>query len=508
VPEYDTVAAVTRDDLTAWHAGTAHPNNMVVGVTGDFDPDAMEQRLRKAFGDRPRGPAVEVPDIALQTATPGVYLVRKEDVTQSNIRLVHPGIRRDDPDYWALRVMNEIFGGSFSSRLFSSIRSDKGLAYSVGGGVGSAYDHPGMFSISMGTKSGSTLQAIEALYGEIGELQQGPITEAELARAQESLLNSFIFEVDSKEEVMREKMTLELYGYPLDFLDRFQDEIRAVSTEEVQRVAREKIHPDELAVLVVGKPQDFDGDLASLGEVREVDITISEPGGEAEPIAGNAEGRDLMERVVAGLGGAETVAQVAAVRRRGKLETQTPQGAMEMGIDSLEVFPDSMRQAMATPMGEIVMVATPDAAFVITPGGTQQLPESRKADMLQDLAKTPILLAQRAGEPAVVLAAAGSETIGDVEAAILDIELDGQRVRWWIDPESGHILRSESRGMGQGGAPVTTRTDYSDFREVGGVVQPFAIEVFNDGQPAASIRLEEVVVNPEVAAEAFEAPGG
>jgi hypothetical protein len=307
---------------------------------------------------------------------------------------------------------------------------------------------------------------------------------------------------------MREKMTLELYGYPLDFLDRFQDEIRAVSTEEVQRVAREKIHPDELAVLVVGRPQDFEGDLASLGEVREVDVTIPVPGGEAEPIAGNAEGRDLMERVVAGLGGAETVASVAAVRRRGKLETQTPQGAMEMGIDSLEVFPDSMRQAMATPMGEIVMVATPDAAFVITPGGTQQLPESRKADMLQDLAKTPILLAQRAGEPAVVLAAAGSETIGDVEAAILDIELDGQRVRWWIDPESGRILRSESRGMGQGGAPVTTRTDYSDFREVGGVVQPFAIEVFNDGQPAASIRLEEVVVNPEVAAEAFEAPGG
>ncbi|MDX1583486.1 MAG: pitrilysin family protein, partial [Thermoanaerobaculia bacterium] len=167
VPEYDTVAAVTRDDLVSWHTATVHPNNMIVGITGDFDSDEMERKIREAFGEMPEGPVVDVPDVEVEMAEPGIYLVEKEDVTQSNIRVVQPGVLRSNPDYFAIRVMNEIFGGGFSARLFSSIRSDQGLAYSVGGGIGSAYDHPGMFSISMGTKSGSTLQAIEALYGEI-----------------------------------------------------------------------------------------------------------------------------------------------------------------------------------------------------------------------------------------------------------------------------------------------------------------------------------------------------
>ena len=84
--------------------------------------------------------------------------------------MLHAGIRRDNPDYFAVEVMNEVFGGGFSARLFSNIRSKKGLAYSVGGGIGAPFDYRGLFELAMSTKSGSTAAAIDALYEETDNL--------------------------------------------------------------------------------------------------------------------------------------------------------------------------------------------------------------------------------------------------------------------------------------------------------------------------------------------------
>ena len=105
--------------------------------------------------------------------------------------MVGVGIRRDNPDYYAVRVFNEAFGGGFSSRLFRTIRTEKGLAYSVGGGIGTAFDHPGMVRLAMGTKSATTLESIQALDEQIDDVAKHPITEAEIKLAKDAILNSF-----------------------------------------------------------------------------------------------------------------------------------------------------------------------------------------------------------------------------------------------------------------------------------------------------------------------------
>ena len=115
--EYATVAAITRDDLLNWHKQYVQPNNIIFGITGDFDPKAMEAKLRQAFESWPKGPAAKPPDIKFTDPKPGYYLVKKSDVNQSSINLISLGIKRDNPDYFAVSVMNEIFGGGFSSRL-------------------------------------------------------------------------------------------------------------------------------------------------------------------------------------------------------------------------------------------------------------------------------------------------------------------------------------------------------------------------------------------------------
>ncbi|HLA77446.1 MAG TPA: pitrilysin family protein [Vicinamibacteria bacterium] len=277
VEEYATVAAVTRDDLLAWHRAAVHPNNMILSVTGDFEAKAMEARLRKAFGGWARGPAAKKGEAAITEAKPGVYFVQKDDVNQSNIRMLHLGTTMKSPDYYALEVMNEVFGGGFSARLFSNIRSKKGLAYSVGGGVGMGFDYPGLFQLAMGTKSESTAAAIEALYEEIDNLLKAPPSADELNRAKEAILNSFIFEFDSKQKVMAQKALYEFYGYPPDFLERYRAGIEKVTTADVARVSRQYVHRDKIALLVVGKAQDFDKPLASFGPVTTLDITIPPP---------------------------------------------------------------------------------------------------------------------------------------------------------------------------------------------------------------------------------------
>ena len=288
VPEYATVAAVTRQDLVAWHSTYVHPNNIILGVVGDFDSARMEALLRQAFDSWPKGAAVKETEIKPTPAKSAYYLVEKSDVNQSNIQMVAAGTVRKNPDYYAISVFNEAFGGGFSSRLFSDIRTTKGLAYAVGGGIGAAWDHDGMLRLMVSTKSATTFESIEAIDEELAGLAKNPISEEEINRAKDSILNSFVFRFDSPGKVLMEKMAYEFYGYPLDFLENFQKHIEKVTKADVERVASKYLHRDQMAVLVVGNPSEFDKAPASLGPVNKVDITIPPPppgiaAGEAEP---------------------------------------------------------------------------------------------------------------------------------------------------------------------------------------------------------------------------------
>ena len=277
VAEYTTVAAVTRQDLLSWHQQYVHPNNIIFGITGDFDPKTMEAKLRQAFESWPKGAEAKTPDIKFNEPKPGLYFVRKADVNQSSINLLDLGIERSNPDYYAVTVMNEILGGGFSSRLFNHLRSVKGLAYAVGGGVGSSWNHPGLINFGMQTKSSTTIEGIQGLDQELDDLLKDPATADEMKKAKDSILNSFIFKFDTPEKVLHEKMAYEFYHYPLDFLEHYRSEVEKITADDVGRVARKYVHKNQMAVLVVGNDSEFGKPLSSLGPVQTLDITIPPP---------------------------------------------------------------------------------------------------------------------------------------------------------------------------------------------------------------------------------------
>ncbi len=279
VPEFATVHAVTLADLTAWHDRTVTPNNMILGISGDFNTAEMEAKLRTAFEPLPRGAEFETAKTTFPGPTPGVYLAQKSDVNQSNVWIVGLGTERSNPDYYALSVMNTVFSGGFGSRLFQDVRTRLGLAYAVEGAYGASYDHPGLFYVAAGTKSASTVAATQAMLQQIGELKTVPPTAVELRNAKDQVLNSWVFHFDSPEKILRQQATLAFFGYPPDFIEKYRDGIEKVTAADVTRVANKYVHPSKLAILVVGNDAQFGTPLSTLGPVKTLDISIPMPPG-------------------------------------------------------------------------------------------------------------------------------------------------------------------------------------------------------------------------------------
>ncbi len=506
--EYATVAAVTREDLLAWHRNTVHPNNIILGVSGDFDSQAMEAKLRDAFAAWPRGPEVNKVEAQFSGPRPGVYSVEKGDINQSFIRMVHLGTTRDNPDYHALEVLNEIFGGSFSSRLFASVRTSKGLAYAVFGTVGTAFDHPGIFQMGVSTKSSTTAAAMDALLEELDGLAKKPPSAEELKKAKDAILNSFIFRFDSKEKVLRERMTYEFFNYPADFLERYRSGIEKVTQADVGRVAGQYIHKGKLAILVVGKSADYDRPLRSFGPVTPIDISIPEMTGAkmAGPAASNPEGRALLAKIAQAMGDVEKLKSVKALRQKLTVMMNTPQGEFPIGAEQVTVFPDRAWQKMTSPMGEMTIVISPAAAFMKTPDGSREMPASRKDESLADLRRDPLFVVQHAEDPKYSFAAGSTERIGEIEARILEVNADGVPVRWYVDGQSGRILRATSPAGGP--EPGERVTDYSDWKPVDGVTLPFRRARTRGGEKESTVEIHEIEFNPAIDPKLFDKPEG
>lgn len=277
---FQSILAIEREDLVAWHGRYFHPNRMLLGITGDFKKEEVVKLVRQTFGDWPRGPELPAVDIPYRkTPSPGVFFAEKNDVTQVAVLMGHLGLRRDHPDYFALEVANEVLSGSFAARLMSNIRSRKGLAYSVFGGVQSDWDHPGLAFLSMGTKTATAGAGIDALLGEARGMTERPPTDAEIALAKEAILNAFVFRVDSKGEILSQRLQAEYYGYPADLVHRYRAGIEAVTAEEVRAAAARHLRPAEMSILVVGPGQGMDRPLSDFGKVTHLDLAIPDAPG-------------------------------------------------------------------------------------------------------------------------------------------------------------------------------------------------------------------------------------
>jgi predicted Zn-dependent peptidase len=273
--EYATIDAITRQDIVDFYNAYFHPNNTLLAVWGDFKAGDMIAKLKVVLGAWKRGKALTPawPKVGYEFKSTVNY-VEKPDVNQSNVMLGHIGGLMNNPDLPALNIMNQIL--SFE-RMFKRVRTDEGLAYSVWGSYGASYTRPGTFSCGAQTKSQSTVYAINIMLQELKKITEQEVTDEELAKAKDGFLNSYVFEFESKAQILNRLLTLAYYGYPADFTEKLKQGVEKVTKADVLRVAKKYIQPGKVQILVVGKKEDFDKPLSTLGAVSVIDITIPAP---------------------------------------------------------------------------------------------------------------------------------------------------------------------------------------------------------------------------------------
>jgi predicted Zn-dependent peptidase len=206
----------------------------------------------------------------------GVYIVPR-GLAQASLALGHFGIQRTNPDRYAIELMDFILGGSgFTSRIMERVRSEEGLAYSVGTSFPTTSRDISLFRATVQTKNENVPRAVSAILEEMTRIQREPVTPEELERAKEAIINSFVFRFTSRFGTVVQLLTLEFDGYPSDYYETLLDRYRSVTPADIQRVARQYLRPDASTIVVVGDATKFESAMASFGPVHR--LSVEPPG--------------------------------------------------------------------------------------------------------------------------------------------------------------------------------------------------------------------------------------
>jgi predicted Zn-dependent peptidase len=249
-----SIDGITREDMIAFHKKYYHPGNFILAISGDFNTKEMIGKLEAAMKDWPASKEA-VPPVPKQTHVPvaGVYTVNKSDVNQGRVSIGHMGAMRDNPDFYALTIMNDILGGGgFTSRITSRVRSDEGLAYSAGSSFGFGVYNPGLFRAAFQSKNPTTSQAIDIIMEEINRLRTTKVSDEELQTSKNSFIEVFPRNFATAAQIAGIFAQDEFTKRPADYWANYRDRIRAVTADDVLRVAQKYLQPDKMVVLVVG----------------------------------------------------------------------------------------------------------------------------------------------------------------------------------------------------------------------------------------------------------------
>jgi zinc protease len=279
-PTQKTYEGISAADLKAAHSQYFFPKNIILAATGDFSWKDLGPRINKVTSGW-KNKALNIPSLSRQFPAfePGVYFIQKE-INQGYISVGHLGIEDTNPDYFAVQVMNFILGGgSFTSRITTKVRSDEGLSYNQGSRFSFTWGFPGTFSGYVQTKSATVGYAISLILDEMKRIREEPVSADELETAVSFYLESFADNFQSPQTTMSNFAQLEMQGKPMDYYKTYRSQFEKVTREKVLDVAKRYIHPEKMAVMIVGDWEPCDkggekwaGPLDQFGKIHRVSL--------------------------------------------------------------------------------------------------------------------------------------------------------------------------------------------------------------------------------------------
>jgi zinc protease len=249
----ETVTALTRDDLVAAHKGALSRDRVYVAAAGDISAEELGKLIDTLLGGLPEtGPAF--PGRAELHLTGGLTV---EDFPgpQSVVLFGHSGIKRDDPDFFAATILNEVLGGSrFSARLMTEVREKRGLTYGIGTSL-VGWDQAEMVMGQASVANGRVAEAVQVIRDEWARIATDGISAEELAATKTYLTGAYPLRFDGNGPLAAIMVNMQMIGLPADYPKTRNDKVNAVTDADVKRVAAELFDPDALRFVIVGQPE-------------------------------------------------------------------------------------------------------------------------------------------------------------------------------------------------------------------------------------------------------------
>ena len=270
-PSETQVAAYEREDLEAVYREIFTPENAVLMMVGDFDPQQMLRIIEKIFGGwEGKKPASKEAPALPQFHGRRVYLVHNPGSVQTQILAGCHAITRKHPDWIRLGLTNSLYGGAFNSRLVMNIREDKGYTYSPRSGITPLRQH-GYFSVSAAVRNDVVAASLTEIFYELEKLRSLPVPETELGDAQNYLSGLFSMGLATQEGLLTQFSTVELHELPEDYLETYRDKVRALTPTDLLAAARTYLDSANVQIVVVGDRVQIEDQASLFGEVEVYD---------------------------------------------------------------------------------------------------------------------------------------------------------------------------------------------------------------------------------------------
>lgn len=275
----ETLAGIKREDIVQFHGRYYSPAGAFLAIAGDVKPEEAFANAEKVFGKW--NTSASAPDTLspIPASKRAVLIIDKPDAVQTQIVVGQTGIKRSDPDYIPLLIANQIFGGSYNSRLNLKLRAREGLTY----GARSNFDTErvsGTFRVSTSTRTAETARATSMLLDLLKEFRQNPVTDAELKEAKAYLTGSFALGSETPQQVATRVLTAAVHGLPSNYWDTYREKVQAATPEQIADAVRRRIDPEKVSIVVVGNSKDFAKSLESFGTARTIlfsDLDFTRP---------------------------------------------------------------------------------------------------------------------------------------------------------------------------------------------------------------------------------------
>ncbi len=516
-----SVGGLTRDDLIAFHRTYWRPNNTVLAVAGDVTAAEVFAAAERAFGAWEPGdvpvPAEAAP--AEMTAS-RVRLLDKPDLSQSQIRMGYVGPPRSTPDYFPLLLMNYVLGGGgFASRLVSEVRAKAGLTYDVDTRWNFGADR-GTFAFSTFTKNESVKQALDLALEVISRFRdQGP-TPDELAKAKAFYLGVFPFGFQTPGDVAEQWLRAGFYDLGDDYFDRYRERVRAVTAEDVRRVAGAYLRTAPANFVVVGRAETVAPQLSDFGAAETLAFTartgaIPEVAQVPPPALAPAtpESRQQAAAVVGKAlrahGGAAVLKAIRGWRTRGTVTLAMGQMSLDGEAAEYVQLPARRRVEMLVMGKPMVQVTDDDTAWVVMNGEPMRISAEQVEDMRAGAYANPVQLLRALAEPQADIRYVGRLPFASQEAEAVEwVRAGGRAARVYFDAASGELMALEQPELSPTGVDwVPVQRAYGDYRLVGKVRYPYRVIVYSSGVKMVETALTEIEFNPTLGAELFRRPG-